>query len=458
MSLDTKYRPKVYADVIGQDNTIKILKNIVKSGSRYHQSYLFSGPWGSGKTTLARILARALLCQVPVEGQACDNCVSCKNMLSGTSPDFIEVDAATNSGKEDMKRVLEEIEYSTFSGNRKIYLFDEAHALTKGSLDSLLLPLENNLKASEDKKLVCIFCTTEPEKMRATILSRCAPMFVVQPSSIEDITNKLKFICDSENIVSDLEALSLISQYTDKHIRDALKVLERVSSTGSINITNVKENLNLDKTDIYYDIILSINSDIDSAILKLDYIYQYNSPNQIYSTLIDIFLYSYKVGLEGIKIPSYLDINKLKMINNLYGRKLLLFSKYLSEKIYTPTKTTLVCDLYGLYSLLKNPDSSNLVNPPIINNLSSNDNKEGNKSIANTQAGQKLAPNVPITTHTKVTTDGVYVNPRAINTNRTSVSPQSHATRETAEMGPNDFKWLLSLKLAELGINGNRKT
>jgi DNA polymerase III subunit gamma/tau len=458
MSLDTKYRPKIYSDVIGQDSIIKILKNILKTGARYHQSYLFSGPWGSGKTTLARILARALLCETPDEGQACDKCLSCKNMLSGNSPDFIEVDAATNSGKEDMKRVLEEIEYSTFSGNRKIYLFDEAHALTKGSLDSLLLPLENNIKGSQDKKLVCIFCTTEPEKMRATILSRCAPSFVVQPATIGDITNKLKNICISEGLSYEEDSLQYIAQHTDKHIRDALKTLESVILNRAITTEYVKSYLGLDLLDNYYSLILNIQSDIDSSLNTLENIIQKDSPDKIYSRLIDIFFYSYKLSLGVSKVPDYFDPSKLRDINNLYGKKLLMFAKYLSEKLYSPSKVTLSCDLYHL-SGMSSGQPTNLVNPPIINILSGNSNKEGSLSGSTTKEVQKLAPNVPITTHSKVTTDGVYVNPRAINTNRNPIKGSQNSIQpEGAEMEPHDFKWLLKLKLTELGLNGNRKT
>ena len=131
MSLDTKYRPRTYSDVLGQRETVTILKQYVSSGAGFHQSYLFAGPFGSGKTTLARVLARALLCSSPVEGEPCDRCTSCTSILNGgTSPDFFEIDAATNSGKESVRRIVDEIQYSTFSGKRKLYLLDESHRLS----------------------------------------------------------------------------------------------------------------------------------------------------------------------------------------------------------------------------------------------------------------------------------------------------------------------------------------
>lgn len=126
MSLDTKYRPTVYDDVLGQGATVEILREFVKLGNGFHQSYLFGGLWGSGKTTMARILARALLCSEPKDGNPCDECHSCKTILkNGASECFIEVDAATNSGKADIAKIVEDIQYGTYSGTQKIYLFDE---------------------------------------------------------------------------------------------------------------------------------------------------------------------------------------------------------------------------------------------------------------------------------------------------------------------------------------------
>ena len=123
MSLDTKYRPRTYSDVIGQNSIVKVLRGIVSSGAGWRQSYLFAGPYGSGKTTTARILARALLCENTVEGEPCDKCFSCLAMLEGNCDSYIEVDSATNSGKADVKKLLEEIDYTTFSGRRRLYLF-----------------------------------------------------------------------------------------------------------------------------------------------------------------------------------------------------------------------------------------------------------------------------------------------------------------------------------------------
>lgn len=126
MSLDTRYRPLTYDDVLGQAATIQLLRSLVINGTGHQQSYLFGGSHGSGKTSIGRILARALLCLAPVEGAPCDKCTSCLGILNtGGSINFTEVDAATNSGKDDVRRITQEIEYASFDGGKKLYLFDE---------------------------------------------------------------------------------------------------------------------------------------------------------------------------------------------------------------------------------------------------------------------------------------------------------------------------------------------
>lgn len=452
MSLDTKYRPTRYSDVIGQEPIIKILKSIVKSGGRYHQSYLFSGPWGSGKSTLARILARALLCHNPLEGGPCDQCPSCLAVLSGQSPDYTEVDAATNSGKDDVKRILEEVQYSSFSGNRKIYILDESHALSKQGLDALLIPMEECIKGTQDKKLVCIFCTTEPEKMRATVLSRCAPSFVVQPSPLNQISDRLEYVCSKENLKYERGALEYISSYSESHIRDALKILEGVSSLGGITGDLVKQYLNLDNYDNYFRIVLSLGSDLDKCTSLLESVLKIDSPSQFYSKIVNIFLFSYKVGVGISNPPVYLNSNKLKEIYSTHGKNLLSFASALSEKLYEPSQTTAFCDIYALHQLVGTPPDNLLENKPIEKDISS---KKITENTSGVEVKKDTKP-TPIVS-TKITGDGVYVNSRAINTNRPKNTVTLTPAKETSEMEPDQFRWLLDLKLAENKSNGSRK-
>lgn len=298
MSLDTKYRPPIYDDMLGQEATIAILREFVRSGRGFHQSYLFCGGHGSGKTTLGRILARALLCEAPVGGNPCDTCISCKGLLeNNTSMDFMEIDAATNSGKADIIKITDEIAYSTFSGKRRIYLFDEAHQLSKDALDALLKYLEDTFPGSEDRKLTCIFCTTEPEKMRATILSRCAPAFVVQPQKPLVIAQRLQEICHKEGIEAELEMLVLIVEITECHIRDAMKAVEGVSMLGPVNKANVTAYLHLDLNTAYIDLLQAIGTDLSAALVAVKSLMQRVSPTTCYGKLTEVAMLAYQVYL-----------------------------------------------------------------------------------------------------------------------------------------------------------------
>ena len=236
MALDTKYRPSSYEDVLGQESAVTVLRQFVKEKRGFHQSYVFCGQHGSGKTTLGRLLARALLCEDPKEGDPCNRCTSCRVFLEGgTHENFEEMDAASKSGKGDLQKIIEDVSYSTFSGKRRIYLFDESHRLSKQALDVLLKPMEDSIEGTEEKQLVCIFCTTEPEKMRSTIFSRCAPAFVIRAVSPHGIAERLALVCDQEGIEYDPEVLPLIAEVTECHIRDALKTVEGISMLGRLS-------------------------------------------------------------------------------------------------------------------------------------------------------------------------------------------------------------------------------
>ena len=309
MALDTKYRPAGFDDVIGQSSTVRILREFVGSGSGFRQSYLFAGPHGSGKTTLGRILARALLCDDPPGGDPCDACDSCLDILrSGSSADFVEVDAATNSGKDNIRKIVEQIQYSSFSGKRRIYLFDEAHQLSRDALDALLKPMEDAVLGTEDKRLVCIFCTTEPERMRATVVSRCAPTFVIRRASTEEIVGRLSWVCDSEGIQYDPDALALVAEYSEAHIRDALKAVEGVSMVGRISTDSVSEYLRLDTVSTVLSLLEAMGGgDVREALSIAGSLVEVASPATLYGKVSDTAITIYSGGLGASAWPSWWD-------------------------------------------------------------------------------------------------------------------------------------------------------
>lgn len=316
----------------------------MSSNAGWHQSYCFAGAWGSGKTTTARILARALLCEGPIEGEACDKCSSCISMLDGTSDSYIEVDSATNSGKADMKKLLEEIDYSSFSGRRRLYLFDESHQLSKDALDAMLKSMEDNRPGSNEKRLVCIFATTEPEKMRQTILSRCAPAFIIKTASMNQIADRLAYVCKNENIEYEYDALLLIANMTEGHIRDALKAVEGVATGNSkrIGLKEVRAYLHIDRNDIMAKILVSDQKesmDLLSKVLE-------NTPVGVaYDRLIEASMWAIKIGYGITGIPPYWNMALLKEAWEMNGQKLLILADELSGKPLRPTNSMLICDI-----------------------------------------------------------------------------------------------------------------
>jgi len=344
MSLDTKYRPRTYSDVLGQKATIQTLKGFIKSDAGWRQSYLFAGPYGSGKTTLGRIMARALLCQSPKEGEPCDECNSCKAMLVGSHDSFIEVDAATNSGKADVKKLLDELGYATFSGSKKLYLFDEAHQLSKDALDALLKPMEENDRGSFDKKLVCIFATTEPEKMRQTVLSRCAPAFIIRHVDSEEIADRLQKVCEWEGFEYEREALVLIADFTEGHIRDALKAIEGVASSneGKVGLQGVRSYLHVDRNDVICQLVLSDNA---KSLSLVDELLQSTPVGISYDRLQAACMFAISLGMKAGVPPPYWNRPLLQEIWDKHGMSLLTLADNLASRPLRPTGSMFKCDL-----------------------------------------------------------------------------------------------------------------
>ena len=443
MGLDTKYRPHTFNDVLGQESSIKVLKRFVSSKQGFQQSYLFCGPYGSGKTTLGRILARALLCDNPVDGSPCDECDSCLNMLSNSHDCFIEVDAATNSGKSEIKKIVGELEYSNFSGKKTLYLFDESHQLSKDALDALLKPLEENVKGSEDKKLVCIFCTTEPEKMRATILSRCAPAFVIHPLSPQVIADRLSYVCKSEGLAYDEGVLPLIAEITECHIRDALKAIEGVSMLGQINRDNVNKYLHLDLNNLFLDIIDNLGTDLNVVVGSVKNLLARTSPSTCYERLANVSLFSYKVSLGLDNPPVYWDKERLVSIGKRLGNSLVGLVSLFSNKPRNTTEDMLVCDLISQHLIMKGeliipttslPFSASLDKG--IEALPKNNEKNANNTIQLDENHSNKNTAIP----NSLELSGVHIDRRAIS--KSSIGKNENKMRK-AGLSPVEFSRLL---------------
>lgn len=465
MSLDTKYRPLRYEDVLGQEATVSVLRCFVDQGLGFRQSYLFAGRHGSGKTTLGRILARSLLCESPVEGGPCDQCPSCRSILElGVSESFVEVDAATNSGKADIQKILTEIGYSTFNGKRRIYLFDEAHQLSTSALDAMLKPLEEATPGSEDRRLVCIFCTTEPEKMRATILSRCAPAFVVNPLAPSVLAERLTQICEAEGIENDPQVLPLIAEITECHVRDAIKAVEGVSMLGPVNRDNVVRYLHLDLNAVYLEVLAALGGSLDDVLSGLTTLLERVSPSTCYEHLARASLFSYKVSLGLAKNPLYWDREALETVGNLHGDQLLDIASMLSIRLGKPTSATLECDLIQLHRVCSGE------RPPIRSRTTQRFDELSPKVSAKVSMGSRSAERQkscdlgkvsklpasevsPKPTHQSV--GGVTLTANGVHVDRRAMKRDADTTRSGSQFSPfalsqSEFCRLLALRVNEI--------
>ena len=230
VALYRKFRPQKFEDMVGQEYITKTLKNQLIN-SRVAHAYLFSGGRGSGKTTTAKILARAVNCLNPVNGEPCNECEICKHALEGTLTDISEIDAASNNGVDNIRDIREEVEFIPTNAKYRVYIIDEVHMLSTGAFNALLKTLEE-----PPKHVIFILATTEPQKLPITILSRCQ-RFDFKRISIEDIVRRLKIICDESNIEIEESALKIIAKMSDGAMRDAISILERCISSGTDKVT-----------------------------------------------------------------------------------------------------------------------------------------------------------------------------------------------------------------------------
>ncbi len=219
-ALYRKFRPLKFSEMVGEEHITRTLKNQIIAG-RVGHAYLFNGGRGTGKTSAAKILARAVNCLNVQDGEPCNECEICKAILSGTLSDVVEMDAASNNSVEDIRSIREEVNFLPTIAKYRVYIIDEVHMLSTGAFNSLLKTLE---EPPEHVKF--ILATTEPQKLPATILSRCQ-RFDFKRISNEDIIKRLKVICEKTNITIEDRALELIAILSEGALRDAISILER---------------------------------------------------------------------------------------------------------------------------------------------------------------------------------------------------------------------------------------
>lgn len=222
-ALYRKYRPATFADVKGQDHIVKTLKNQLKH-NRIGHAYLFCGTRGTGKTSVAKLFAKAVNCENPTDGEPCGECEVCRAIAQGASLNVIEIDAASNNGVENVREIIEEVRYSPVSGKYKVYIIDEVHMLSGAAFNALLKTLEE-----PPSYVIFILATTEAHKIPVTILSRCQ-RYDFHRISAEDIGERIRELTAAEDIVIDDAAIRHIARAADGAMRDALSILDRCVS------------------------------------------------------------------------------------------------------------------------------------------------------------------------------------------------------------------------------------
>lgn len=260
-----KWRPQIFDDVSGQPQVTETLKNQIKSG-RFGHAYLFTGSRGTGKTTCAKILAKALNCLNPHNGNPCCKCENCLAAENGSLFDIVEMDAASNRRIDDIRAVIEEAAFNPSKGKFRVYIIDEVHMLTKEAFNALLKTLEE-----PPEHVVFILATTEVDGLPATILSRCQ-RFDFNRINLEDIASRLRFVASQENINLSDDAAMLISSVADGALRDALSLLDRcIGLCSDVDVKTVRTAAGLAQKDYIFELASAcINKKCADALQIID--------------------------------------------------------------------------------------------------------------------------------------------------------------------------------------------
>ena len=258
------YRPSTFDEVAGQEHIVKTLKNALATGKLAH-AYLFAGPRGTGKTTMAKLLAKALNCDEGI-GHQCNECKNCKAIIDGTHPDVLELDAASNNGVDEIRDLIDKVKYGTILGRYKVYIIDEVHMLSTGAFNALLKTLEE-----PPEHVIFILATTEPHKILPTILSRCQRYDFTKLSD-KDIKNRLRDVLEKEGVTYNEEAIDIIISLADGGMRDALSILDQVLaySQNKLDVQDILDIFALESKDEKIALLNSIISkDVSDVLARI---------------------------------------------------------------------------------------------------------------------------------------------------------------------------------------------
>lgn len=343
-ALYRKFRPMTFSELVGQEHITRTLKNQIIS-DRVGHAYLFNGGRGTGKTSSAKIMARAINCLNPKDGEPCNECEICKGAINGSLTDIVEMDAASNNSVEDIRSIREEVNFLPTKAKYRVYIIDEVHMLSSGAFNALLKTLE---EPPEHVKF--ILATTEPQKLPATILSRCQ-RFDFKRISNEDIIKRLKIVCNESNIEITEGALKIIAVLSEGAMRDSLSILERCIQDGEnkIDEDKIKDLVGIPKITVVHNLVQAIiEYNIDEAL---------NSLNQILDEGKDLNNFLWEI----IKYIKDVLIYKTSKIADLYSEQEIKNIDMISQKVDKDRLVNLVFELSKLENDMKWSTQKNII-------------------------------------------------------------------------------------------------